>query len=173
MKQHIKTTIAGIEDAIKNAQPGNIVLLDSKGKVLKQVVKCEEDTRTDQSYGELTNIKTLVSKTEAKGLLRASTKWEGEMDDFPAYDYQEAQFQIARAKTMFESLPSGIRVKFENDPVKFVTFANNPDNAQAMIDMGLKKGIDGVDHTGTNTVQSDGVTPTSEVINPPPEQSQT
>ena len=141
-----------IESVIANAKPGQIVVKDSYGKVKKVVTKCEEETKTEQGHKESCQIKRLLTDVERQGLLRAGTRFEGEMDDFPHYDFQEAQFMIAKAKTMFEELPSGIRKKFDNDPIKFVTFANDPKNVEAMKEMGLGKGIDGITADGQPTV---------------------
>ena len=129
-----------IPKAIQDAKPGQIVLKDPSGKVLKVVTKTGRG-KTDQSYKEITSLKNLVHKAESQGLLRAATKFEGEMDDYPKYDFQEAQFMLAKARTMFEQLPSGARNKF-GTPAEFMQFANNPNNAQEMIKMGLAKAID-------------------------------
>ena len=109
------------------------------GKVDKVLTVCGE-SKTDQSYKEMTSIKAQVRKAEAKGLLRAGTKFEGEMDDFPDYNYQEAAFMMAKAKSMYEALPSTVRNKFQG-PEHFMEFAKNPDNAPEMVKMGLAKAI--------------------------------
>ena len=117
-------------------------------------------TRVEQHHR--TQIKQIVANVEAQGLLRASVKFSGEMDDYPNYDFQEAQFMISKANSMFEQLPSGIRQKFNNKPAEFMQFANNPDNAQEMVDLGLRKGLDFKDAQGNATgvtpnIQTDGI----------------
>ena len=130
---------------------GQFVVKDKNtGKVLKVLTKCGQG-KTDQSYKEYCQIKHLVSQTEAKGLLRASQQFEGQMDDLPDIDFQQAQFMVAKAQSMFEAMPSGIRANFENSPAKFMDFINNPDNAQAVRDMGLAKGLDGKKLDGSPT----------------------
>ena len=54
------------------------------------------------------------------------------MDDYPDYDFQQAQFMIAKANSTFEQLPSATRAKFENNPAKFMDFANNPEKQQTI-----------------------------------------
>jgi hypothetical protein len=159
-------------DAVnKQKEPGVYTVVDDKGKVIKVLTKTG---KSKVAQHHRTEIKKMVEQTEAKGLLRASTKFEGEMDDFPAYDFQEAQLMMAKANSMFESLPSQARAKFENNPAKFMDFANNPANAQEMVDMGLAKGLDFQDHTGASTGVSAKTDPTGqpdnsgEVIEPQP-----
>ena len=128
-------------------------------------------TRVEQHHR--TQIKQIVANVEAQGLLRASVKFSGEMDDYPNYDFQEAQFMITKANSMFEQLPSGIRQKFNNKPAEFMQFANNPDNAQEMVDLGLRKGLDFKDAQGNATgvtahVTKDGYE-TQNVNEPTPE----
>lgn len=131
--------------------PGQYVLTDTEGKkVLKVLTVCGE-SKTDQSFKDQMNIKHMLRGVEAKGLLRMATKFEGEFDDYPNVDYQEAQFQLARAKNMFNELPSATRNRFENNPAKFMEFVHNPDNGPELKKMGLLKGNDGL--------QADGVTP--------------
>ena len=56
----------------------------------------------------------MVADVESRGLLRASMKFEGEMDDYPNYDFQQANFMMAKARSMFEAMPSNVRLKFAN-----------------------------------------------------------
>lgn len=127
--------------SVKKDKYGKQIITDASGKVLK-VVTVTGPGKTDQSFKEMVSIKRLVADTERRGMLRATTKFEGEYDDFPAYDFQEAQFMMARAKSMFEAMPSGIRARFKNNPAAFMEFMNNPANTQEIINMGLGKAID-------------------------------
>lgn len=148
MKQIVKSD-ANIEIAIKDCKPGQVIVMDKTGKKVRKVITKCGPSKTDQSYKDITNLKNLVAQSEARGLLRANTKWEGQLDDFPAYDFQEAQFMIAKAKTTFEQIPSSIRAKFENDPAKFMQFANNPANINEMRKLGLAKTLDAKTVDGT------------------------
>ena len=130
----------------KIKEPGVYTFINPDTKKVKVLTKCEEKSNVEQSHR--TEIKKMVADAESRGLLRASVKFEGEMDDFPNYDFQDAQYKMAYAQSMFESLPSGIRAKFENNPAKFMDFANNPNNAQEMVQMGLRKGLDFKDKSG-------------------------
>ena len=65
---------------------------------------------------------------------------------------------------MFEELPSKTRAKFNNDPGEFIKFVNNPMNAQEIYDMGLTKGLDGINAKGEHISSSPLK---DEVFNPP------
>ena len=91
----------------------------------------------------MTDINKLLEPAIQQGLLRHATKFEGEYDDLPAGDYQDAMFKVAQAKSMFEQLPASIRAKHKNDPGKFLEWSQDPANSQEMLDMGILKGNDG------------------------------
>lgn len=130
--------------------PGKYVFKYLDGAVAK-VVTVTGEGKTDQSFKDLVSVKSLVARTEAKGLLRASQKFEGTMDDYPNLDYQEAQFALAEAKSVFEAMPSKLRKQFGNDPIAFAEFVQNPENQKNLVDMGLAKLKDGYDKFGNIT----------------------
>ena len=47
--------------------------------------------------------------------------------------------QIIAAQEAFNSLPSDIRKKFDNDPAEFLEFVSDEKNNDEMIQMGLKE----------------------------------
>ncbi len=57
--------------------------------------------------------------------------------DVSELDFQDMQTQTANANTLFEQLPEQVKATFDNKPHKFLQFAENPDNLQALTDMGL------------------------------------
>lgn len=144
----------------RQKEPGKYTVVDDENNVIKVLTKTSGKSNVEQHHR--TEIKKMVERAEREGLFRASTRFEGEMDDFPAYDFMEAQFHMARANSMFESLPSQVRQKFDNNPAAFMQFANNPDNAQEMVNMGLKRGLDSMDNSGVSTG-------TEAIVNPPTE----
>jgi hypothetical protein len=136
-----------VVDCIKHDEPGQQVFkCKDTGKVLKVVTVCGE-SKTDQSFADSHDINRLIADAERKGLLRAVGKFEGEMDDFPAYDFQEAQNMMAKARTMFEEMPAGVRTRFK-DPATFMQYVNNPENREALEKMGFAKGFDNLDYRG-------------------------
>lgn len=52
-------------------------------------------------------------------------------------DYHSAKNYLIEAQNSFMSLPADIRARFQNDPGQFLDFVQNPDNGQALVEMGL------------------------------------
>lgn len=134
--------------------PGQYIFQHSDTKrTLKVLTFTSPHSRTEQSYGEQLDINNIIEPAIRKGLLRHSLKFEGEYDDIPAADFQEAMNTVAKGKSMFEALPAKIRVKFDGDPVKFMEFVQNPENEAWMRENGMLKGLDGLDKDGKITDQ--------------------
>lgn len=93
---------------------------------------------TKQSFAKDTNINSIMSRYEKTGLITHTQKNSASYGDFSETNsYQESLNQIMLAQNMFDSLPATIRKQFENEPILFLEFCENPDNKQKMIDMGL------------------------------------
>lgn len=149
--KHIVDVIKGTDwfKLIDRKNPGQYVFRDSKTKKVIKVVTVCGPSKTDQSFKDIVDVNAQLRRAHEKGLLRHAKKYEGEYDDFPDFDFQTAQFQLARAKSMFEALPSNVRNKFENDPAKFLKWANDPANVGEMKEMGILRGVDGRKADGT------------------------
>jgi len=52
-------------------------------------------------------------------------------------DLLQAQQVLEAASAAFMSLPAAVRREFDNDPVKFVEFAQQPDNIDKLREWGL------------------------------------
>ena len=146
---------AVLGDIRDNAPPGKHILVNEKGRAIKVLTKCGL-SKTEQSYADDLDINRLLEPAMRKGLLRHSVQFEGEYDDIPVGDFQEAQFIVAKAKSMFEQLPSATRTKFENDPGKFMKFVQDPDNKPWLQAQGVLKGLDGLDKDGNPTGYNPG-----------------
>lgn len=59
----------------------------------------------------------------------------GDVSDFS--NLQEAFIKTQEARDLFMQYPADLREKFENDPVKFVEFLEDPKNLDSAIEMGL------------------------------------
>ncbi len=57
-------------------------------------------------------------------------------------DLQSAFDTVKRASDLFMSLPSDVRSRFDNDPVKLMDFAQNPDNFDEGVKLGIFKAKD-------------------------------
>jgi len=95
-------------------------------------------SRTKQSFRDECDINHILKRWERDGVISHFNRFEGSYGDFSNFgDYHESINQVNRAQEMFMSLPSKIRSQFNNDPGRFVDFASNPANLDAMVDMGL------------------------------------
>jgi phage internal scaffolding protein len=101
------------------------------------------DGLTEQHHKDETDINKIVRKYNKTGLIDHLNQFEAKYADMTGFDYQNAQNLIASANSMFEGLPSEIRNKFDNDPAKFMTFVDDPANAEQMVEMGLAKAPEG------------------------------
>lgn len=99
-----------------------------------------EPSLTVQDEKDACDINRILERFQKTGVLehiKNNPPRYGDFSDVP--NYQESLNKVIQAKEMFMELPATIREKFLNDPLKFLEFANNPKNADAMVDLGLAK----------------------------------
>lgn len=95
-------------------------------------------TLTQQHSKNECDINQILKKYRKTGLLDHVNTYQGKYDDLSQpIDYQTALNVVINAKNSFDSLPSNIRKKFDNEPAKFLDFVGNPDNLDEMREMGL------------------------------------
>lgn len=105
---------------------------------IRQSIDCSGESRTQQQYKDLCDVNNICRKYAQTGLLEHVNKYQGIYDDVSnAEDYRASMETVLRANDMFMSLSSDIRKRFENDPAKFLQFAENKDNIDEMREMGL------------------------------------
>lgn len=123
----------------------SFVKYDENGKIKRNrvTIDCQkaieegEEIRVEQSHKDEVNINNIVKRHGIDLIAKTSAMTQFRYDDVTGNDFQESMNAILTAQESFGSLPSEVRKKFDNDPVKFMDFAYNPDNHQAMIDYGL------------------------------------
>lgn len=97
-----------------------------------------EPSLTVQDAKDECDINLILARFEKTGVLEHTKNAQPQYGDFTDIPhYQESLNMALKAQNMFMDLPAGIRAKFQNDPMNFLQFANNPENQEAMIDMGL------------------------------------
>lgn len=93
---------------------------------------------TKQSFKDECDINTILKKYRKSGLLEHVSQYQGKYADLSEpTDYQTALNIVIQATAAFDSLPSNIRKRFANNPGAFLEFADNPDNQEEMIKLGL------------------------------------
>lgn len=99
---------------------------------------CLDKSRTKQSFEGETNINNIMRKYEKTGLIEHLNTHRGDYGNFLGYeDYHASLNRIRAAGESFMSLPPRIRTKFDNDPGKFMSFAQDPANLDELVEMGL------------------------------------
>lgn len=98
------------------------------------------ETVTQQSMADECDINNIMAQYERTGLCNHLNQYEGQYGDFTdVVDYQTAFNVVIKANEMFESLPSSVRKRFNNDPASFLSFVDDPANSEALIEMGLAR----------------------------------
>lgn len=119
------------------------------------------ESLTEQEHRNTVEIHHILAKYKATGLLEHTNQFQGQyLDMATAPDYQEAQNIIANAKSMFETLPSDIRLAFENNPANFLETMQNPEEREFIESLGL------------DTSHFDELTPDQPAAEPQTEQNQ-
>lgn len=104
--------------------------------------KSVNPTMTQQHYKDECDINRIMARYEQTGLLidplTARSGGSPIFDDFSDIpDLMTAQNKLIEAQQMFELLPSRIRKDFNNDPVAFVQFCQDPANEDKLRDYGI------------------------------------
>jgi len=98
-------------------------------------------SRTKQSFKDECNINTIMLRYQKTEIIEHYNKHMGKYGDFTntPSDYQSCIDQVMEAEGLFMELPSSVRKTFQNDPGQFLAFVSDPNNLEAMVDMGLAK----------------------------------
>mgnify|MGYP000524301856 CR=1 FL=1 len=97
----------------------------------------EGETRTRQEFAKECDINEIMKKYKKGELVQHVKEYGGRYGEFVAIDFKQAMDTVAEAQSMFETIPSNIRSKFDNDPGQFLKFATDAKNADEMREMGL------------------------------------
>ena len=99
------------------------------------IITCD-DGITEQHHSEecdVNNILATYMKTGVIPPLDPNANY-GDLSDF---DYQSMQNQIANANSLFEQLPENVRMRFGNEPYRFLNFVQDERNYDELVEMGL------------------------------------
>ena len=95
-----------------------------------------DDGLTEQHHAENCDINKILAQFMETGILPTSTR-EPVYGNVADHNFQEVQNQLAEAKSLFEQLPDPVKAQFDNEPFKFLHFAEDPRNLDALVEMGL------------------------------------
>ena len=97
------------------------------------------DSMTQQQFQSECDVNNILAKYKRTGMLTHIQKHEGNFGDFSSVeDYQTSLGKLMQAKQSFESLPSELRAKFENDPAQLISFLSDEKNDAEAVRLGLK-----------------------------------
>lgn len=117
-------------------------------------------SRTRQEFAEECDINSIMSRYNKTGVINHFSSRAPRYVDFSEVpsDLQTAMQMFIEAENAFMRLPAAVRKEFDNDPVKFVEFAERPENLDQVRAWGLAK-----------PAEPEPVPMRVEVVNPPPE----
>jgi len=100
--------------------------------------ECVGPSMTKQSDKDDCDINKIMAKYVSNGVLTHVSKYQGSYTDLgDGVTYHDALNTIIAADAAFDSLPSAIRNRFDNDPAKFLDFVSDDKNKPEMAKMGL------------------------------------
>lgn len=102
---------------------------------------CEGESLTVQAEAESCDLNVIVKRFGMANLVESHRRAQLRYEELPPQmDYQEALLQIEAAHGLFMALPSGLRKRFNNNPAEFLDFVDDPENADELVALGLRKG---------------------------------
>lgn len=97
-------------------------------------------SRTKQSFAAECDINNILVQFKQTGVFRhiSAKAAQGSYQDLPdPIDFQESLELVLAAERSFETLPSKVRERFQNNPGEFLKFMADPANQDEAIKLGL------------------------------------
>lgn len=92
-----------------------------------------------QADKERTDIRNIVRRAMRGASVTVNVRQPRYADIYDAPSYMEALNVVAYANDLFASLPSKVRDRFSNNPVKMLEFLDDDSNKEEAIKLGLRK----------------------------------
>ena len=97
------------------------------------------DSLTQQQFADECDVNNILAKYRATGLLTHIKHHNGNFGDFSSgEDYQETLAKVMQAQQSFDSIPSEIRYRFNNDPKLLIDFLSKEENMEEAVKLGLR-----------------------------------
>ena len=110
---------------------------DTKAASDESGLKCEDPSRTIQSFAQESDINWIVENFTRNGVLPEQRQPQfGDFTNLPT-DYHIAMNQIRNADAAFMTLPAKVRSEFDNDPGKLLAFVSDPKNFDRAVELGI------------------------------------
>lgn len=131
------TTAKKSQSTAEAMPPSRIEFRSAYSPRLRVALSFPAQGRTKQSFKAECDINTIMARYLKTGMIDFVNKHAPQYHDVTGLDYQEALLVVAQSQTLFNELPSHIRLEFDNNPAEFLDFVNDPANAPEMAAMGL------------------------------------
>lgn len=95
---------------------------------------------TKQSFAAECDINNIIKQYKVTGMIShiSARAAQGSYLDLPdPLDFQESLNVVAEAQRAFDTLPSKVRDRFDNNPTKFLEFMADPANGEELVKLGL------------------------------------
>lgn len=92
---------------------------------------------TKQEFTDECDINNIMARYAVTGLVPTPDRQAFYLDEVDVPSFHEAQNLLLAAEAAFMSLPSSVRREFDNDPAKFVEFAEDEKNVGRLKDWGM------------------------------------
>lgn len=113
-------------------------IVTAYGPKIRKQLQFNGPGRTKQSFKDECDINRIMARYQVTGVLPEQLMpGSPQYVDVTGIDYLEGMQKIAAAQSLFNGLPAAVRLKFENDPGKFLDFAQDPDHQEELIELGL------------------------------------
>lgn len=97
-----------------------------------------QSTLTKQSFKDSCDINLIIKRFQTTGQVPENLRGPGQSLDLSDHlTYQESLNVVINAQNRFDSLPSKVRERFANDPIKFLQFVHDDKNADEMVKLGI------------------------------------
>lgn len=107
------------------------------GPKLRSALAFTGPGRTHQSFKDDCDINIIMSRYQQTGVIEHLAKRPPMWGDVPNLDFHQAMGLLIEAREKFDSLPSAVRERFGNDPLKMVDFLKDAANRQEAEKLGL------------------------------------
>lgn len=103
----------------------------------RPVLKCESPTLTEQHHRESCDVNYIIDVFQRTGKLEPGNRcFYEDVSDRPD-NLLDCMETVQRANALFASIPSRIRSRFDNDPVKLLDWLHDPANRKEAGELGL------------------------------------
>jgi len=93
---------------------------------------------TEQGHKKECDVNLIIKKYDRTGLINHVNQFEAMYGDVSSIDFRSAIELNMKVGEHFEELPSDIRKRFDNDPLTFLTFLEDPKNYAESVQLGLR-----------------------------------